>query len=126
MKTKCINFFFISSNISEARNNSNIEKIQRRNNLFENLKTETLQKIKVFANPNNIDYQNLIKKILLQGTVKLLEDLVILRIRKEDENFIRKQLPDVSKEYSQFMRNETGDEYNVKFEIDGKFLENEQ
>lgn len=90
------------------------------------MKVDTLEKLKVFANPNNVGYKDLIKNIILQGTVKLLEELVILKIRQEDESFIRKLLPDVQQEYSAFMRKETGDEYNVRFEIDGKFLENEQ
>lgn len=82
--------------------------------------------MKVFANPNNVEYKDLIKNIILQGSVKLLEDLVVLRIRSEDETFIRKFLPDIEKEYTLYMRQHTGDEYTVRFEIDGKFLENEQ
>ena len=113
-------------NISEAKNSSNIEKIQRRNNLFENLKVDTLEKLKVFANPNNLDYKDLTKNIILQGAIKLLEDLVVLKIRSEDESFIRKFLPEIVNEYTIYMKKETGDDYTVRFEIDGRFLENEQ
>jgi hypothetical protein len=90
------------------------------------LKVDTLEKLKVFANPNNVEYKDLIQNIILQGSVKLLEELVILRIRSEDESFIRKFLPDIERDYTSYMKKETGDTYTVRFEIDGKFLENEQ
>ena len=112
--------------VSEAKNTSNIVKIQRRKELFDTLKIDTLVKLKNFANPNNTEYQDLIKDIILQGSVKLLEEVVVLKIRSEDESFIRKFLPNIQSEYSEYMKNETGDVYNVRFEIDGRFLENEQ
>lgn len=90
------------------------------------MKIDTLEKLKTFANPNNVEYKNLIKNIILQGSVKLLEDVVILKIRSEDESFIRKFLPDIQQEYTNYMMKETGDNYSVKFEIDGNFLENKQ
>ena len=68
----------------------------------------------------------MVKNIILQGSVKLLEELVVLKIRSQDESFIRKVLPEIQKEYTAYMFKETGDEYNVRFEIDGIFLENEQ
>ena len=90
------------------------------------MKIDTLEKLKVFANPNNVEYKNLIKNIILQWAVKLLEDVVILKIRSEDESFIRKFLPDIQQEYTNYMMKETGDNYSIKFEIDGNFLENKQ
>ena len=112
--------------VSEAKNSSNIFKIQRRKELFDTLKVDTLEKLKIFANPNNIEYKTLIKNIILQGSVKLLEEVVVLKIRSEDESFIRKFLQEIQHEYTDYMKNETGDDYNVRFEIDGRFLENEQ
>ena len=50
--------------VSEAKNSSNICKIQRRKELFDTLKGDTLEKIKIFANPNNTEYKDLIKNII--------------------------------------------------------------
>lgn len=115
----------IFSNISEAKNKSNIEKIQRRNVLFENLKSETLEKIKGFAKADNQAYRDLLKKLILQGAIKLLEEHVILRIRKTDQGFVEKFFPDIEREYREYLLKETEQEYNLKFEIDSVYLENE-
>jgi len=125
---KCMNILkclFIFRHISEAKNKSNIEKIQRRNVLYENLKTETLEKIKTFTNPNNQDYKNLLKKLILQGAIKLLEEVVLLKIRKSDKSYVESILEEIQKEYHSYLKKETEEDYNVKFEIDSNFLENE-
>ena len=112
--------------VSEAKNSSNILKIQRRKELFDSLRVDTLEKLKIFANPNNIEYKDLVRDIILQGSIKLLEEVVVLKIRSEDESFIRKFLPDIQSDYFDYMKKETGDDYRVEFLIDGRFLENEQ
>lgn len=93
--------------------------------LYENLKTETLEKIKVFANPNNQEYKELMKKLILQGAVKLLEETVILRVRKNDKSFIERILKDIETEYHDYLKKETREDYAVKFEFDSTYLENE-
>lgn len=93
--------------------------------LFENLKTETLEKIKIFANPNNQEYKDLLKKLILQGSVKLLEETVVLRVRKEDRTFIERILKDIETDYHDYLKKETSEDYSVKFEFDSNYLENE-
>lgn len=123
--TKILKFYLNFRHISEAKNKSNIEKIQRRNVLYENLKTETLEKLKIFSNPNNQDYKNLLRRLILQGAIKLLEEVVLLKIRKSDKSYVESILEEVQKEYHAYLKKETEEDYNVKFELDSNFLENE-
>jgi len=89
------------------------------------LKTETLEKLKVFSNPNNQEYKDLLKRLILQGAIKLLEEHVILRIRKSDQNYVERILKDIESEYHDFLKKETEEDYHVKFEIDSIYLDNE-
>lgn len=66
------------------------------------------------------------KKLILQGAVKLLEENVVLRVRKTDKTFIEKILNAVAIEYNEYLKKETRDDFTVKFEFDSTFLENEQ
>jgi len=65
------------------------------------------------------------KKLILQGAVKLLEENVVLRVRKTDKTFIEKILNAVAIEYNEYLKKETGDDFTVKFEFDTTYLENE-
>jgi hypothetical protein len=65
------------------------------------------------------------KKLILQGAVKLLEENVVLRVRKTDKTFIEKILNAVAIEYNEYLKKETRDDFTVKFEFDSTFLENE-
>lgn len=89
------------------------------------MKIETLEKLKIFANPNNQEYKDLLRKLILQGAVKLLEETVILRVRKIDKTFIERILKEIETEYYDYLKRETGEDFSVKFEFDSVHLENE-
>ena len=108
--------------ISEARNTSNLNKMRKRNELIEKLGSETLNRLKAFAKPENEKYRELVKKLILQSMVKLLEPMCIIQIRKKDEDFVKKILKDCENEYTKFMKAETGEDYKCTIEIDGNFL----
>jgi V-type H+-transporting ATPase subunit E len=119
---------YISNKIqlSEARNTSNLNKMRKRNELIEVLATETLTKIKNFAKADNKDYRELIKKLILQGMVKLLEPVVIVQVRQGDVEFVKKLTKDLEQEYSKLMKEQTGEEYKCTIEIDSVPLKNER
>jgi V-type H+-transporting ATPase subunit E len=112
--------------VSEARNNSNLNKMRKRSELMDLLKIETLDKLKVFANPENNGYRELIRKLILEGMVKLLEPVCVVQVRKKDEEFVKKLFPGLEKEYAEFMNKETKEDYKCTLELDTReYLRNE-
>ena len=111
--------------VSTAKNQSNLEKMKKKNDLVNKIMEETLEKIKEFANPNNKEYQNLLKQLIVESMVKLLESTCYLQIRKEDEKYVKSILKECEKNYSNFMKKETSRDYNCKLIIDNEYYDNE-
>ena len=111
--------------VSTAKNQSNLEKMKKKNDLVNKIMEETLEKIKEFANPNNKEYQSLLKQLIIESMVKLLESTCYLQIRKEDEKYVKSILKECEKNYSNFMKKETSRDYNCKLIIDNEYYDNE-
>ena len=84
-----------------------------------------MEKIKTFANPNNNEYKKILKQLIIESMVKLLESTCYLQIRKEDENYVKSILNECEKSYSDFMKKETSRDYNCKLIIDHEYYDNE-
>ena len=97
----------------------------KKNDLVNKIIEDTLVKIKEFANPNNKEYQNLLKQLIVESMVKLLESTCYLQIRKEDEKYVKSILKECEKNYSNFMKKETSRDYNCKLIIDNEYYDNE-
>jgi V-type H+-transporting ATPase subunit E len=112
--------------ISETRNNSNLNKMRKRNELMDSLAKETLEDLKKFAKPENQEYQKLIKELILQGMVKMIESVCYLRVRQQDVSFIKSVIHECEQQYQKLMKEETGTEYNCSLQIDEtEYLANE-
>ena len=119
---------FISKKIevSTAKNEANLKKMNTKNELVNKTVEETLEKLKNFANPNNKDYQNLLKELTIECMVKLLEKECYLKIRKDDLDFIKSIIKECEKEYSDLMKRETKRDYACKLTlIEDEFMEDE-
>jgi len=57
--------------------------------------------------------------------VKLLEKVCVVRVKKEDVDFVKKLLPECEKEYSKIMLENTQREYKCKLEMDKHFIDND-
>ncbi len=75
--------------VSTAKNQSNLEKMKKKNDLVNKIIEDTLEKLKEFANPNNKEYQSLLKQLIIESMVKLLESTCYIQIRKEDEKYVK-------------------------------------
>lgn len=120
---------FISNKIliSETRNSANLSKMRRRNELMDTLAKETLEDIKKFADPSNKEYQSLIKELIIQGMVKLLEPSCYIRIRQQDVQFVKNILPECEQQYEKLMKDQTERDYNCSLQIDeSEYLINER
>jgi V-type H+-transporting ATPase subunit E len=110
--------------VSETRNNSNLNKMRKRNDLMESLAKESLSDVKKFAKPDNKKYRDIIKQLILQGMVRLLETVCYIRVRKTDLDFVRKLLPQCEDEFEKLMKKETNRDYNCSLIVDeNEFLE---
>ena len=110
--------------VSTAKNQSNLEKKKKKNDLVNKIVEEALEKIKEFANPNNKEYQKLLKQLIIESMVKLLESTCYLQIRKEDENYVKSILNECEKSFSDFMKKETLRDYKCKLIIDNEYFDN--
>lgn len=118
-KIKCkIIIITIYSEISQARNNSNLEKMKTKNDLVDKLLTETLEKLKEFAKPDNQKYQKLIKDLIIESMVKMLETQCYIQVRKCDSSFVSSILKDCEQEFSKLMKKETDRDYSCKLILD--------
>ena len=111
--------------VSTAKNQSNLEKMKKKNDLVNKIIEDTLEKLKEFANPNNKEYQSLLKQLIIESMVKLLESTCYIQIRKEDEKYVKSILKECEKNYSEFMKKETSRDYNCKLIIDNEYYDSE-
>ena len=94
---------------------------------MEKIVSSTSEKIKAFARPDNKDYRNLIKQLILQSMTKLLEPMCFIQVRKIDVEFVKTMLKVCEAEYAKILLEATGDEYNCTLEVDEHtYLNNER
>lgn len=112
--------------VAKARNSANLEKMKLKNDLVDKIMEETLEKIKLFADPQNDKYKKLIEDLIIESMVKMLEPTCYVQIRKKDLSFINSILNKCEKRYEEFMKQETGRKYTCKLIVDeSEFIENE-
>lgn len=55
------------------------------------------------------------KDLIIQGCIKLLEPVVLIKIRKSDLEFVKKLVPEAEREFKTHMAKETGvDKYQTQ------------
>lgn len=112
--------------ISTTKNKANLDKMNIKNELVQKAVDETLEKIKSFAKPDNPDYKKLLKELILESMVKLLEKECYIKSRKEDAKFIQSIIKECESEFTQIMKKETKREYYCKLTLlEDDFIEDE-
>ena len=112
--------------ISTTKNKANLDKMNIKNELVQKAVDETLEKIKIFAKPDNIDYKKLLKELILESMVKLLENECYIKVRKEDINYVKSIIKECENEYAQIMKKETKRDYYCKLTLlEDEFIEDE-
>ena len=97
----------------------------KRSDLLKNLNNLAEEKLKVFANSQNQEYSKLLKQLVIQGMVKLLEPVLKIRVRQQDRDIIQKLFPECERDFSDLMKKETDRDYVCKLELDAQILEND-
>ena len=57
--------------------------------------------------------------------IKLLEDTCLVRVRKGDVDMVKKILPECEREYSEYLKKESGEEFKCTLVIDEINLQSE-
>ena len=119
---------FVSKKIevSTAKNEANLKKMNTKNELVNKTVEEALEKLKIFAKPSNKDYQKLLKELTIECMVKLLEKECFVKVRNDDLDYMKSILKDCENEYSNLMKKETKRDYACKLTlIEDEFIEDE-
>lgn len=91
-----------SAEIGECR----VKKMKQRDELLNNLLTESGAKCAVVARGQN--YPQLLQKLIVQGLIKIEENEVTIYCRGEDVSIVSKVLPEAVKEYIDIIKREAG------------------
>jgi V-type H+-transporting ATPase subunit E len=73
---------------SAELNKARIHKMRKTNELVESLQLEAKKKMAENLKQNPKSYSELLKNLLVQGLIKMIEPTVILRVRKSDLKLI--------------------------------------
>ena len=119
---------FVSKKIevSTAKNEANLKKMNTKNELVNKTVEETLERLKEFAKPNNDKYQKLLKELTIECMVKLLEKECFIKVRKIDLDYMKSILKECENEYAKLMKKETKRDYGCKLTlIEDDFIDDE-
>ena len=112
--------------VSTTKNQANLEKMNLKNELVQKTVDETLEKLKLFAKPENNSYKKLLKELILECMVKLLEKECFVKVRKADVNYVKSVIKDCESEFVKLMKKETKRDYECKLSIlEDDFIEDE-
>ena len=112
--------------VSSAKNQANLEKMNIKNELVQRAVNETLKKLKEFAQIENDSYKKLLKELIIECMVKLLETECYIKARQGDLDYIQSILQECESEFANIMKEETKREYECKlYIIEDDFIEDD-
>ena len=112
--------------VSTTKNQANLEKMNLKNELVQKTVDETLEKLKSFAKPENNSYKKLLKELILECMVKLLEKECYVKVRQVDINYVKSVIRECESEFAKIMKKETKRDYECKLNIlEDDFIDDE-
>eukprot|EP00829_Urostomides_striatus_P010551 TRINITY_DN2492_c0_g1_i5.p1 TRINITY_DN2492_c0_g1~~TRINITY_DN2492_c0_g1_i5.p1 ORF type:complete len:233 (+),score=60.12 TRINITY_DN2492_c0_g1_i5:125-823(+) len=112
-----------STKINECR----VRKMKKRDELLEQILKDGKQKLKDETCLETPEYKELIKQLIIQGMIKLMEPDLQLIVVEKDKKMVEEVLKECEKEYEELMKKETERDYKCTLRIDDtKKLEHEQ
>jgi V-type H+-transporting ATPase subunit E len=86
---------------SSAIGNARVKKMKARDELLDNLRAECAGKLSSIV--NTPQYPELLKKLIIQGLIKIEEQVVSIQCRPEDKSKVEKVLKDAVNEFKKIM-----------------------
>lgn len=112
--------------ISTTKNKANLDRMKKKNELVDKAVEETLEKIRQFAQPGNAEYKKLLKDLTIECMVKLLEKKCLIKVRRDDIDYMKSILQECETAFSQLMKNETSRDYTCKLVLlEDEFIDDE-
>jgi V-type H+-transporting ATPase subunit E len=95
-------------------------KIECVNNVFEEAKTALVQRIK--NKPN--DYKKVLKDLIIQGLIKLLEEQVVIVCKKDDLETIKSVLEEAKTEFLELLKRDSKkfNNFNCTIEMNTRYF----
>eukprot|EP00392_Amoebophrya_sp_AT5.2_P008118 g8137.t1 len=106
---------------SAAINRSRMQAVEARQNSMIQLKQECEANLAAVSKDRN-RYSALCSDLIVQGCLKLMEDQVTVKCRKEDEQAIKASLDSASRKYSEIIKKETGVAKAVRLDLSNAYL----
>ena len=94
---------------SAQANKVRIDKMTQTNVLVESLREKTKQSLQDKMTSDRAAYSELLKKLLVQGLIKLIERKITLRCRESDHEILQAVIDDAVSEYKQLMLSQVKD-----------------
>ena len=89
---------------SKEQNKARIDRMKKTNELVESLQSAAaLQMARNLTSSGNEEYATLLKKLLIQGLIKLIEPKITLRCRQSDVDVLNSIIDDAVNEYKSSM-----------------------
>lgn len=88
---------------SKEQNEKRISKMRKVNEYIDELKGVCREKVKVDLAGDQDTYKTLLKDLLLQGLIKLMEQTVVIRCREQDVDLIESVMEEAVGEYRQMI-----------------------
>ena len=91
---------------SAELNKARIEKMRKTAELVDSLQADAKVKLNEKLTKDKSHYETLLKSLLVQGLIKMIEPQVVLKVRKSDLDLIKKLIDGAVKEYKAIMLRE--------------------
>ncbi|CAD7957911.1 unnamed protein product [Amoebophrya sp. A120] len=106
---------------SSAINRARMQAVEARQNAMTALKTECEANLSAVTK-DRARYSALCSDLIVQGCLKLMEDSVTVKCRKEDEQSVKASLDQASRKYTDIIKKETGVQKTVRLDLSNAWL----
>ena len=101
---------------SRKVNETRLEVQNHRNNLLEKVKEEFTVNLREEIK-NKEKYKTLLRNLILQGLVMLMEEEVYVRVRNEDKDMVNDILKDIKKDFSKIIKEKLNEDRKVEVKM---------
>ena len=86
-------------------NSTRLQRMAVRNTCIEELRVHVREHlVNDIAKTTNEHYKKTMKDLIMQGLIKLLEEVVLLKCRQQDRDMVKGMMPGLEKEYTTYMK----------------------
>ena len=108
---------------SKAVNSARILKMKEREVQLRAMRDEMLEDLKELRSKQRDKYMKTLSNLVLQSMIRMLEPEIYIMCREEDKDDVEAMVSDLQSQYSTFMNEKTGRDYETKINvIDDRFL----